>query len=105
MNPPDADDLAAELQLAAADDQCELCIEAAVRFVEKVRFKIDPVLLWRDPDVNKGALLYGALLYQAQAAPSGFPEYDEVQATYGASMAGIYRLVGGAPSNPSPAVA
>ena len=105
MNPPDAQDLATYLGLPTADDLCEQSVEAAVLFVEKVRLKIDPVLLWVQPDVNLGALQYAALLYQTKAAPTGLPEYDEIQSTYGASMAGIYRLIGGGPSTSSPAVA
>ena len=95
MNPPDADALAARLGLGAADDECQLCIEAAVQYTENRRSLTDPVLLWRDPDVNLGTLQHGALLYQSKSAPVGLPEYDELATSYGVSMTGIHRLIGG----------
>lgn len=100
MNPPDADDLANYLGLPEADELCELSAEAAVQYAEDRRFRTDPVLLWVRADVNLGALQYAALLYQTKAAPTGLPEYDEIQSTYGASMTGINRLIGG----PDPAI-
>lgn len=101
MNPPDAQDLADYLGIGVADQRCQDSIGAAIQFAQDRRFRTDPVRLWERPDVNLGALQYGALLYQTKAAPTGLPEYDELQATYGASMAGIYRLIGG----PDPAAA
>lgn len=100
MSPPDAHDLAAYLGLAEPDQRCKDSIAAAVQWVQNRRFRTDWLTLWNQPDVNLGALQYGALLYQVKSTPVGLPEYDDLASTYGTSMAGIHRLVGG----PDPAV-
>ena len=100
MNPPDAQDLADYLGVTL-DPLCEQSAAAAVKYTENRRTATDPVLLWIDPDVNLGTLQHAALLYQTKAAPTGLPDYDDIQSTYGASMAGIHRLLGG----PDPVVA
>ena len=57
----------------------------------------EPTILFTNPRVHKGAVLYAALLYQARSAPQGFDGYEDA---FTGSTEGLWRareLVGADP--------
>lgn len=73
------------------------CTAAAEAWVETRRCNTDPFTLWSDPAVERGGVLYAALLHKQRAQPQGFPGMDSLGSfgeDTGAAMAQIYRLVG-----------
>jgi hypothetical protein len=82
MAAPTADDVAAHLGLVA-DTRMTQCVDAGNAWVERQRSLTPPGLLWSQPDVFLGAVLYGALLYLARVTPQGMAGYAEL-GTYNA---------------------
>jgi hypothetical protein len=73
---------------------------AASSWVEARRSVTDPVALWAGEDVQYGALLFGALLYQARVTPSGLPGYSDDPALFAQTTDALFRareLVGNDP--------
>lgn len=82
MAAPTADDVADHLGLVA-DARMTQCVAAGNAWVERQRSTTPTGLLWSLPDVFLGAVLYGALLYQARVTPQGMAGYAEL-GTYNA---------------------
>jgi len=90
------DDVASHLGIMP-DTRLEQDVDAARQWVEDRRNMTDPTILWTNPRVHKGGVLYAALLYQARSAPQGFDGYEDV---FGSSAEALYRardLVGADP--------
>lgn len=82
MAAPTVDDVAEHLGLVA-DDRMGACVAAGNAWVERQRSTTPPGLLWAQPDVFLGGVLYAALLYQARVTPQGVAGYAEL-GTYNA---------------------
>lgn len=70
---------------------------AAQAWVEARRCLTDPAALWADHAVERGAVLYAALLYKQRSQPQGFPSMDALgnfPEDTGATMSQVFRLVG-----------
>jgi hypothetical protein len=88
--------VAAELGVPL-DPRVTDCTLAAQAWVETRRCLTDPAALWADAAVERGAILYAALLHKQRSQAQGFPGMDAL-GTFaedtGATMSQVYRLVG-----------
>jgi hypothetical protein len=93
------DDVASHLG-TIPDTRLEQDVDAARQWVEDRRNMTDPHLLWFDPRIHKGGVLYAALLNKQRSQPQGFPGMDGLGVfpdDTGAAMTQVYRLVGSDP--------
>ena len=95
------EDVAAYLDLPAADDDNLLLSTAAVKAaVERRRSDLwtgDPPAFTPGDDVKAGAVIWAGLMFQTRNAPSGFTGYGDDTAlidSLGARRAEVMRLVG-----------
>jgi hypothetical protein len=76
-----------------ADPRMEAATQAAVSWVQQRRFRLPPTVLWADPAVRLGAILYAGCLYNRRAAPMGSDSYADDMGESGYVMTEIYRLI------------
>jgi hypothetical protein len=85
-------------ELGVTPDQRVIdCTAAAAAWVEARRCLTDPFVLWADPAVEHGGVLYATLLFKQRSQPQGFAGMDALgtfSEDTGAIMSQVYRLVG-----------
>ena len=81
------EDVASHLGIVA-DARLEQDVDAARQWVEDRRCLTDRTILWTNPSIHKGGVLYAGLLYQARSAPQGFDGYEDV---YNSSTEALFR--------------
>jgi hypothetical protein len=78
------------------DPRVTAAAEATVPWVQRYRSLTPPAVLWSEPNVVQGAVLYAAHLYNVRAAPSGTDMFADPGASVSV-LPEVYRLIGSDP--------